>query len=51
MDAEQKKQEQAPQFFRLPAQLRESLLRYLYSRPYAEVADGVLALTNLSPAE
>jgi len=33
--------------FKLPAELRDALLAYLRSRPYAEVVDGVRALESL----
>jgi hypothetical protein len=31
----------------LPAEVRDALLRYLMTRPYGEVADGVAALMAL----
>lgn len=35
--------------YALPAELRQALLNYLYSRPYGEVAQGVQALMALEP--
>jgi hypothetical protein len=34
----------------LPASIRDQLLAYLVSRPYAEVAGGVAAIQGLAPA-
>jgi hypothetical protein len=34
-------------FFKLPAGLRESLLKYLVKQPFEEVAAGVAALERL----
>ena len=39
----------APAAFVLPAALRNNLLTYLMSRPYAEVAGGVQELQTLQP--
>ena len=33
--------------YKMPEALRIALLQYLMARPYAEVADGVVALQNL----
>ena len=38
-----------PNAFVLPAALRNNLLTYLMSRPYAEVAGGVQELQTLQP--
>ena len=35
----------------ITAELREALLRYLISKPYHEVAEGVQALQNLQPID
>lgn len=37
------------QMFYLPSSLRNALLGYLSSKPYAEVAEGVQALQALQP--
>jgi hypothetical protein len=36
--------------FLLPAEVRDAVLRYLVTRPYSEVAEGVRALLDLKPA-
>jgi hypothetical protein len=38
-----------PGSYSLPAEIRDALLRYLVTRPYGEVADGVQALMSLRP--
>ncbi len=39
-----------PAAYLLPATVRDQLLAYLVSRPYAEVAGGVAAIQGLEPA-
>jgi hypothetical protein len=39
-----------PAAYLLPASIRDQLLAYLVSRPYAEVAGGVAAIQGLDPA-
>lgn len=41
--------EQEKQFL-MPASLRDALLAYLSQKPFAEVADGIQALSNLKEA-
>jgi hypothetical protein len=40
----------SPAAYLLPASIRDQLLAYLVSRPYAEVAGGVVAIQGLAPA-
>ena len=40
----------SPAAYLLPASIRDQLLAYLVSRPYAEVAGGVAAIQGLAPA-
>jgi len=40
----------SPAAYLLPATIRDQLLAYLVSRPYAEVAGGVAAIQALQPA-
>ena len=37
------------QLYYLPANVREAILQYFYTRPYAEVAEGVRLLLSLPP--
>jgi hypothetical protein len=43
-------QASGPAAYLLPATVRDQLLAYLVSRPYAEVAGGVAAIQGLEPA-
>ncbi|NDC55496.1 MAG: hypothetical protein EBZ69_01550 [Alphaproteobacteria bacterium] len=40
----------SPAAYLLPASIRDQLLAYLVTRPYAEVAGGVAAIQGLAPA-
>jgi hypothetical protein len=35
--------------YKLPKEVLEGILQYLYTRPYSEVKDGVKILENLEP--
>lgn len=37
------------QHYLLPVEVRDAILRYLVTRPYGEVAEGVQALLELAP--
>lgn len=37
--------------YEISRELVEALLRYMVTRPYAEVADGIAALQSLKPIE